>query len=214
MSNAHAEHPDHVPVYVKLAAALGIVTAAEVGILYVALPHALMYVGLYLLAALKFGFVVAVFMHLKYDNKLLTGIFFSGFTIALATMVAMISLINYQPSKTSIHVKNSKELAALSASGNAENGPAVFKAKGCTACHSISSVDGAIGQAGPKLDGLGERAKTRVAGKDAVAYIKESIENPAAFVVEGFPAGLMPANLKQTMSDQEYSDLVAFLAKL
>lgn len=214
MNSVHEAHPDHVPVYIKLAAVLGIVTAAEVGILYLTLPNALILVGLYLLAALKFGFVVAIFMHLKYDNKLLAGIFFSGFTIALATMVAMVSLINYQPTKTSIQVKDSKQLAALSASGNSENGPVVFKAKGCTACHVVSSIDGAVGQVGPKLDGLGERAKTRVSGKDAVAYIKESIENPGAFIVEGYPAGLMPNNLKQTMSDQEFNDLVAFLAKL
>ncbi|MGE3728430.1 MAG: c-type cytochrome [Candidatus Sericytochromatia bacterium] len=211
--SAHEEHPNHVPVYIKLAAALGIVTAVEVAILMMPLPNAAMYAGMYSLAAVKFGFVVAIFMHLKYDNKLLTGIFFSGFTIALATMVAMISLINYQPTKTSIHVKDSKELAALS-TGNAENGPAVFKAKGCSACHVVSSVEGAVGQVGPKLDGLAERAKTRVAGKDAMAYIRESIENPGAYVVEKYPAGLMPANLKQSMSDQEYNDLVAFLAKL
>ncbi|MBT9545928.1 MAG: c-type cytochrome [Candidatus Sericytochromatia bacterium] len=211
--SAHEEHPSHVPVYIKLAAALGIVTAVEVAILMMPLPNAAMYVGMYSLAAVKFGFVVAIFMHLKYDNKLLTGIFFSGFTIALATMVAMVSLINYQPTKTSINVKDTKELAALS-TGNAENGPAVFKAKGCSACHVVSSVEGAVGQVGPKLDGLSERAKTRVAGKDAMAYIRESIENPGAYVVEKYPAGLMPANLRQTMSDQEYNDLVAFLAKL
>lgn len=211
--SAHEEHPNHVPVYIKLAAALGVVTAIEVGILMMPLPDAAMYAGMYSLAAIKFGFVVAIFMHLKYDNKLLTGIFFSGFTIALATMVAMVSLINYQPTKTAINVKDSKELAALSA-GNADNGPAVFKAKGCSACHVISSVEGAVGQVGPKLDGLGERAKTRVAGKDAMAYIRESIENPGAYVVEKYPAGLMPANLRQSMSDQEYNDLVAFLAKL
>ena len=195
--SAHEEHPSHVPVYIKLAAALGIVTAVEVAILMMPLPNAAMYVGMYSLAAVKFGFVVAIFMHLKYDNKLLTGIFFSGFTIALATMVAMVSLINYQPTKTSINVKDTKELAALS-TGNAENGPAVFKAKGCSACHVVSSVEGAVGQVGPKLDGLSERAKTRVAGKDAMAYIRESIENPGAYVVEKYPAGLMPANLRQT----------------
>lgn len=196
--SAHEEHPSHVPVYIKLAAALGIVTAVEVAILMMPLPNAAMYVGMYSLAAVKFGFVVAIFMHLKYDNKLLTGIFFSGFTIALATMVAMVSLINYQPTKTSINVKDTKELAALS-TGNAENGPAVFKAKGCSACHVVSSVEGAVGQVGPKLDGLSERAKTRVAGKDAMAYIRESIENPGAYVVEKYPAGLMPADRKSVV---------------
>src|SRR5687767_15040640 len=109
--SAHAEHAphevhDHVPIYIKLAIFLSVVTAAEVGILYVALPAAMLLFGLYALAGLKFALVVAVFMHLKYDNKILTGIFFAGFTIALATMVAMVALINYQPTKTSIDVKD------------------------------------------------------------------------------------------------------------
>lgn len=216
--SAHAEHVhhevhDHVPVYVKLAIFLSVVTAAEVGILYVALPAAMLLLGLYGLATLKFILVVAIFMHLKYDNKILTGIFFSGFTIALATMVAMVALINYQPTKTSINVKDSKELAALT-KGDPTKGPAVFSSKGCAACHTISSVSGALGTVGPKLDGLGERAGTRVAGKAAKDYIMESIENPNAFVVEGFAAGLMPGNLKGSMSADEFKDLVSFLETL
>jgi cytochrome c oxidase subunit 4 len=212
MIDAHKEHHDHVPVYVKLAAVLGVVTAAEVGILYVALPNALMLTTLYLLAALKFGFVVAIFMHLKYDNKLLTGIFFSGFVLALATMVALISLIEYQPSKRAINVKDTKQLLALSA-GNPENGPAVFKSKGCVACHHVTAIPEARGAVGPKLDGLAKTAATRVAGKDALAYIKESIESPTAFMVPNYPPA-MPAGLRASMTDQEYNDLVAYLAKL
>lgn len=216
--SAHAEHAhhevhDHVPVYIKLIIVLSILTFAEFGILYVHIPAALMLGTLYSLATLKFGLVVAIFMHLKYDNKILTGIFFSGFTIALATMIALIALINYQPTKTSINVKDSKQLAALNA-GDPTKGPAVFSAKGCAACHVVSSIPGAVGAVGPKLDGLASRAGTRIAGKPAKDYIKESIENPAAFVVEGYPAGLMPANLKAGMSPEEFKDLVAFLETL
>jgi len=209
-SHEHEQH-DHVPTYIKLAVVLSVLTGVEVAILYVALPDALMLTGLYGLAAVKFGLVVAMFMHLKYDNKMLTGIFFAGFTIALATMAAMIALINYQPSKTSIHVKDSKQLAALNA-GDPTKGPEVFMSKGCAACHTIASVQGAVGAVGPKLDGLGKRAATH--GGKASDYIRQSIENPNAVVVEGYPAGLMPANLKSTMSADEYKNLVAFLEKL
>ncbi|PKL79952.1 MAG: hypothetical protein CVV27_01080 [Candidatus Melainabacteria bacterium HGW-Melainabacteria-1] len=208
-SHGAHEHPDHVPVYIKLAVVLSVLTGIEVAILFVALPDALMLTGLYGLAALKFGLVVAMFMHLKYDNKILTGIFFSGFTIALATMFAMVALINYQPTKTSIHVKTSKELAALNA-GDASKGPEVFMAKGCAACHAISSLPGAVGAVGPKLDGLSQRAAA-LGGKD---YIKQSIDNPNAVVVEGYPAGLMPANLKASMSDDEYKNLISYLETL
>lgn len=213
--SAHEEHEqhDHVPTYIKLAALLFVITAAEVGILYIALPDALMYGGLYALAAIKFGLVVAVFMHLKYDNKLLTGIFFSGFTVALATMVAMIALISYQPTKTSVNVNSSKELAALNA-GNPENGSAVFMGKGCAACHAISGLEGASGAVGPKLDGLSERGAKLASSGAAADYIRESIENPGAYIVDGYPAGLMPANLKASMSDDEYKDLIAYLETL
>lgn len=207
------EHHDHVPVYIKLAIFLGVLTLAEVMVLWVAIPDALMYFALFGMAAVKFGFVVAVFMHLKYDNKMLTGVFFSGFTVALATMVAMISLISYQPSKTAINVKDSQELAALNA-GNPENGPDVFMAKGCAACHAIDGLDGATGMVGPKLTGLGERAASRVEGQSAADYIRTSIENPNAYIVDGFSAGLMPANLKGTMSADEYKDLIAYLETL
>lgn len=212
----HAEHEQHshVPVYIKIATALGIITGCEVGILYVPhIPHALMYAGLYGLAALKFGLVVAFFMHLKYDNKALTGIFFSGFTVALATMVAVVALINYQPSKTSINVKDSKELAALNA-GHPENGPSVFNASGCAACHTISSLDGARGAVGPKLDGLSARAGSRVPGKTAEEYIRQSVEDPSAYVVKGYPDGLMPHNLKASMTDEQFKDLIAYLETL
>jgi len=211
--NAHEVH-DHVPTYVKLAAVLGIVTALEVAILELTmLPNGLILFGLFALSALKFGYVVAVFMHLKYDNKALTGIFFGGFTVALATMVALIALIAYQPSKTSIHVKDSAERAAMLV-GNAENGSAVFMSKGCAACHVISSLSGAAGVVGPKLDGLGQIAASRVPGKSAGDYIRESIEQPNAYIVDGYPAGLMPAGLRASMSDDEYKDLIAYLESL
>lgn len=207
------EHHDHSKTYWIMAIVLAVVTAVEVAILYIAIPDGLMLTGLYVLAAFKFGLVVAYFMHLKYDNKLLTGIFFSGFTIALGTMIAMVALINYQPTKIAISVKDTKQLTAMT-QGNPENGPAVFSAKGCAACHKISSLSGAVGAVGPALDGLSHRPADKLAGKDINAYIRESIENPNAYVVEGYPAGLMPANLRQSMSDTEYNDLVAYLAKL
>ncbi|PIQ26726.1 hypothetical protein COW36_00780 [bacterium (Candidatus Blackallbacteria) CG17_big_fil_post_rev_8_21_14_2_50_48_46] len=100
----------------------------------------------------------------------------------------------------------------LAVAGDAKAGAEVFKAKTCSTCHTISSLAGATGAVGPKLDGLGKTAATRVTGKDAVTYIKESIENPTTFVVEGFPPA-MPA-LKATMNEKEFEDLVAYLVSL
>lgn len=208
------EHHDHVPTYIKLAIVLGVLTAAEVLVLEItALPDWLMYFSLFGMAIVKFAYVVAVFMHLKYDNKMLTGIFFGGFTVALATSVAMIALIGYQPSMVALDVKDSKQLAALN-TGNPENGPAVFMDKGCAACHVIDGLEGAVGVVGPKLTGLSERAKSLASGQSVADYIRTSIENPNAYIAEGYPAGLMPGNLKGTMSAEQYKDLIAYLETL
>lgn len=108
--------------------------------------------------------------------------------------------------------KSTDAAKVVAVSGNVEAGAQVFMAKTCATCHAISSMEGAVGAVGPKLDGLGATAATRESGKDALTYIRESIENPNGYVVEGYPAA-MPA-LKSTMSDEEFENLVAYLASL
>lgn len=110
------------------------------------------------------------------------------------------------------HENKAPEHNTTAPAGDKAAGAKVFAAKTCSACHAVSSVPGATGAVGPKLDGLGERAGTRVSGVSAEDYIKQSIENPSAFVVPGF-APSMPA-LKASMTDQEFTDLVAFLSSL
>lgn len=104
------------------------------------------------------------------------------------------------------------EAQTVAVSGDPEAGAQVFMAKTCATCHAISSLEGAVGAVGPKLDGFGATAATREPGKDALTYIRESIENPNGYVVEGYPAA-MPA-LKSMMSDEEFDNLVAYLASL
>jgi len=81
---------------------------------------------------------------------------------------------------------------------------------GCLACHTLTDA-GATGVVGPVLDGIGERAGTRVAGLDAEGYIRESILRPSALVVPGFQDGLMPPNFGQRISQQELDILVNYL---
>lgn len=97
--------------------------------------------------------------------------------------------------------------------GNPEAGKKVFVAKTCIVCHMVSSVPEAKGAIGPKLDGIGKVAATRVAGQDAETYLKTSIEKPDAFLSPGYQ-NLMTAGLRQQMSDQEFADLVSFLQTL
>ncbi len=88
-------------------------------------------------------------------------------------------------------------------------GQAVFTSSGCVACHTIQRVPGAVGQIGPELTDIATNAATRKPGLTAEEYIRESIENPTVFVVDGF-APIMPS-LRGAMGDDEFESLVAFL---
>ena len=103
--------------------------------------------------------------------------------------------------------------APASTGGDASAGPSVFAAKGCVACHTIQGLSGAVGQIGPELTNLATNAASRVPGVSADAYIREAIEDPPAFVVDGF-APIMPATIRSTMNDTEFGDLVAYLLTL
>lgn len=108
-----------------------------------------------------------------------------------------------------------EETPVATVAGDAEAGKAVFlnAANMCATCHAIDGLDGAAGAIGPKLNGLGDRAGKTVAGQDAVAYIKASLENPNGYVVANY-APSMPAGLNKNMSEEEYTNLVAYLASL
>ena len=77
----------------------------------------------------------------------------------------------------------------------------------CSTCHSIDGTTGL----GPSLQGIATTAETRVPGLSAEEYITQSIMDPNAFVVDGFPAGLMPQNFAETLTTQDISNVVAFL---
>jgi cytochrome c oxidase subunit 2 len=79
----------------------------------------------------------------------------------------------------------SSEAVAAPAGGKVD-GAEVF-ATNCTSCHSTG--DNTV--VGPGLAGVGARAGSRVDGMDATMYLKESIVDPSAYVVDGFPA-VMP----------------------
>jgi len=77
---------------------------------------------------------------------------------------------------------------------------------------SVSAPDaGSTAKVGPDLDKVVADAAKYAKGKNAAAYIKESIENPNAFVVPGFPKGTMPQTFGQQLSPTQISALVKFL---
>jgi mono/diheme cytochrome c family protein len=87
-------------------------------------------------------------------------------------------------------------------------GKALFASNGCGGCHTFKPA-GSNGKVGPDLDNLAADAKKANRGP-LPAYVKESIEDPPAYVVPGFPNGVMPV-YKGKLTDAQINDLVKFL---
>ncbi|NPA06564.1 MAG: hydrogenase iron-sulfur subunit [Chloroflexi bacterium] len=82
---------------------------------------------------------------------------------------------------------------------------------GCRLCHSLEP---GVQLVGPSLAGIGTRAATRVPGMTAEEYLYQSIVDPDAYVVPGYPAGLMPPDARERLTEEQIQDLVAFLLTL
>ena len=78
-------------MYVGIAIILAVVTAIEVALYYIEMPDRVLVALLLGLAFIKFSMVVAYFMHLKFDARLLRRLFVTG--IALAGAVYLIALV-------------------------------------------------------------------------------------------------------------------------
>jgi cytochrome c2 len=81
----------------------------------------------------------------------------------------------------------------------------------CATCHRVDSEEKLIG---PGQLNVGVRAATRVPGQVAERYIYNSITNPQAFVVPGYPQNLMPQVYSKIFSEQDIYDLIAYLMTL
>jgi len=91
-------------------------------------------------------------------------------------------------------------------------GEEIYKTKGtCEICHRI----GQKGTRAPDLAGVGGRAAKAKSGMSATQYLLESLINPGAFIVEGYPP-IMPAVDKPpiALNRSEVWALTAFLQSL
>jgi mono/diheme cytochrome c family protein len=82
---------------------------------------------------------------------------------------------------------------------------------GCQQCHSL---DGSEQTAGPDIaptwQGVSGRAGDRVPGLSAEEYLRESIMDPSAYIVEGY-SDIMPKGYRFLLSEEDIDSLVAFL---
>ena len=82
---------------------------------------------------------------------------------------------------------------------------------GCMTCHSLEA---GVMLVGPSLANIGAEAGSMVSGLSAEEYLRQSIVEPNAYVVEGFGQGLMPVGYGDALSSQQLDDLVAYLLSL
>ncbi len=81
----------------------------------------------------------------------------------------------------------------------------------CNTCHSTKPDTVTIG---PSLAGVAKRAESRVPGQTAEEYLRNCILTPNAYVVGGFPAGVMVQKYRDVLTEEQVNDLVAYLSTL
>lgn len=93
-------------------------------------------------------------------------------------------------------------------------GRQIMEGKGlCLTCHTIGKTTGPFRF--PDLAGVDGRAKTRVPGLNDVEYFAQSMYEPTAFVVPGFPPAMPPINKPPIgLNDQEILCVIAYLQTL
>ena len=84
---------------------------------------------------------------------------------------------------------------------------------GCNGCHTLDDAD-ATAEVGPDLNHLAQVAEKRVKGKTAEEYVKQSIADPPAFVVDGYSGDTMPRNFADRLTPEEIDTLVKYLLGL
>lgn len=85
--NLHA-HPTEGK-YIQIAIMLAAVTLLEVVIYYIEALDSILVPALIILSAIKFVTVIGYFMHLKFDDRRLAGIFAGGLIVALAVFLGL-----------------------------------------------------------------------------------------------------------------------------
>ncbi len=79
-------------LYVVIALILAVLTAMEVMVFYVEALHPVIVPVLLVMMTAKFSLVVMFFMHLKFDSRVLTGVFTWGLFIAVSIILALMAI--------------------------------------------------------------------------------------------------------------------------
>jgi cytochrome c2 len=99
--------------------------------------------------------------------------------------------------------------------GDAQRGQDIFQnglgeAPPCSSCHALTSGGFSLG---PTMQGISQRAGSRIEGMDAEAYLRQSILEPEAFIVQGYRSLMFPSYARH-FDEQDILDLIAYLETL
>lgn len=89
-------------------------------------------------------------------------------------------------------------------------GKSLAARNGCLACHS---VDGSA-RVGPTWKGLYGKEETLADGSKVTVdeeYLRESIVDPDAKIVKGFPPGVMPRDFGARLSEEEIRAIIEYI---
>lgn len=96
-------------------------------------------------------------------------------------------------------------------------GAEVYRRQACGVCHKLNTI-GSEGAFGPSHDNMAEIAAQRLqnpryqgAATSAEEYVRESIVDPLAFLVEGYQITRFPMPIFTNLSPQEVDALVYLL---
>jgi len=91
-------------------------------------------------------------------------------------------------------------------------GRQVQRELGCATCHEPGLAN-LFRPVGPPLDHIGTVAGTRRPGMSAEEYVRQSIVDPGAYLVPGYPDS-MPRGAADRLSKEDLDALVAYLLSL
>jgi hypothetical protein len=117
------------------------------------------------------------------------------------------------PQKEVLPPKESTIGANMSTADMVKVGQEIMAGKGiCLTCHTVGK-SGALRF--PDLAGIGSRAGSRVPGMNDVDYLAQTLYEPTAFVVPGFPPAMPPVNQPPIgLNEQEILCVIAALQSM
>lgn len=101
-----------------------------------------------------------------------------------------------------------EDFLALLEQADPSTGETLSVSTGCTACHSMDPEQQLTG---PTWHNVSDHALSRPTGESPALYLYHSIVDPNAYVVDGYPPGIMPQNYPDILTQEEIADIVAYL---